>query len=274
MINSNILVGDDNFVDINFTIAGDSTPTTTIPYQSASGTVVRYDGIAVAGASRPEDENNPSEAVGFVNGRSMNIFNSGVSLASDSALYFYYPGTAPTQPNLTFTFTPVIDDNTYYITSPRNSFSSPDLPYDTLSIESVTKQDFNFTLPGAYFSYNQAIKIFQEYGNVLSETELRQLIRNDINHKYARAWAIAVVDSLEGNFTITDACARMKYFLYDIDGTTVLTSTFHVDCKIGQCLGHVGYRQINGVPPTTEENFASWGFVFNDSDADTGDMVK
>lgn len=274
MITNNILIGDDNFIDLDFTISGESTPETTIPYQSAQGTVVVYNDTAVAGASRPEDENNDSEAVGFVAGRVTAIVTTGVDLAANTPLYFYYPGTAPAYPNISFTFTPIIDDSTDYISSPRNRFSSPSVPYDTLSIESTTQRDFNYSIPGAYLGYNQAIEIFKNRGSSLSTTELRQLIRNNVTHKYARAWAIAVVDSLENNFTVANACTRMNYFLYDTDGISILPSTFSINCRMGECIGHVGYRKTDGVPPTTNEGFATWGVVDSTSEEDIGDIIR
>ena len=65
--------------------------------------------------------------------------------------------------------------------------------------------------------------------------DVRKEIRDYVNHPAARAWANKVIDSFDHEMVAAGDAAtamnRMKYFLMDNDGTTLLDSTFIINSK-------------------------------------------
>lgn len=261
-------LGSDVFAQTSFTRVGSDEAEGTGHGSGGSGTNEEY-------AETNAENQNEDETYGFVGP----LMRSGktVDLPNDKVLHLYYPGTAPTYPTIKFTIQPIINERTHYINSPANDFevNNDNEHYDTLFIESDKIQKFCYTLPGAWNGYNQAIKIFKSYSNI-SNVDLRKLIRDGVNHKAAREWAIAVVDSFGAASTYTTsyqatACNKMKYFLCDEDGETLLTSDFTFDCKTGKATGVMQYR-LRGTSISTSTNFESWGTI-TEVEESVGDMV-
>lgn len=199
--------------------------------------------------------------------------------AANDKQYFYYAGNAPSMPVVEFTLTPQIDTNQNsdyfgYIISPKNTYSSPDLPYNTISFESLNKKELQFTTPSLYTGYNQVIKIFKEMIETAAWVDVRKLIRDYVNHPAARAWANKVIDSFESN-TVGDskinAIERMRYFLQDANGNC-LDSVITIDSKTGRAKGQMKYR----IPDNTMPN--TWSTYRQDSiqahEEDIGDMIR
>lgn len=179
----------------------------------------------------------------------------GVTLNKNENKYLYYPGNAPGTPIISFSFTPIIDKNTYYITSPRNSFTD-NIGYDTLTFESNKVYQLHYTLPSAYVGYNQAIKIFSTIGENVSYVDLRRYIRDNVTNKHARNWALLVVDSLIAtsqneanslittNAMLTEAKKRMQHFICYHDTSIPREVKVIVNCKEGIASYLGGYRIV------------------------------
>lgn len=178
---------------------------------------------------------------------------------------FYYAGTAPCKPRITFTITPSVN-NDGYISSPWNSYvPNGQKTYQTITIESIDKHEFSFTTPSMWTGYNQAIWILNNIGNNVSWEEVRQAIRDNVKHFAPRAYAIAAIDASTNNTTVTssetlaNAITYMKKFLLD-ENNNIMSANFTYDCKTGQTLGLLHYR-------TNNESFEILA-------EDVGDMVK
>lgn len=103
-------------------------------------------------------------------------------------LLFYYPGTAPGKPNITFALLPTFDSNTGYVNFPRNLYSAKpeESPYNFIQ---VGKNKFAFTTPNILTSYNQALSIISGYKTNDSIIDIENNLRNAISDYYIRGWA-------------------------------------------------------------------------------------
>ena len=177
-------------------------------------------------------------------------FNSGAA----NAQFFYYGGSAPAKPIISFTLTPTLD-NEGYINSPFNSFTGT-TAYNTITIESQNKKYFKFTTPGIWTGYNQAIKILKSMNNQPLE-EVRRRLREGVNHYAPRAYAVAVVCSGDGEQRLVSdtAVTTMQNFLCNL-----ASASFSINCKTGISLGTFTYKNTSNENITSEE--------------EVGDMIK
>ena len=210
--------------------------------------------------------------------------SSGIeNFAENESQYFYYAGNAPSHPIIEFTLTPTFDENGY-INSPKNSYVEG-TPYNTITFESLTKKELQFTTPSAYTGYNQAIKIFQDAAPTAAWVDVRKLIRDYVNHPAARAWANKVIDSFE-ELTVSHlngyAVNRMKYFLLNEKGLP-LSATFEIDSKTGRAIGKIQYRVADETEIT---DWATYAVLKDENEGvadpyyqmaheeDVGDMIR
>ena len=202
--------------------------------------------------------------------------SSGIeNFAENESQYFYYAGNAPSHPTIEFTLTPTFDENGY-INSPKNSYAEG-TPYNTITFESLTKKELQFTTPSVYTGYNQVIKILHDAPSTTAWVDIRKQIRNNVNHAAARAWVNKVIDSFDTS-TIggnrQDAINRMKYFLLD-QNSNALSSRFIINSKTGRAIGEMKYRV-----PDNQETIANdeWATYKADSltvhEEDVGDMIR
>ena len=152
--------------------------------------------------------------------------------------HFYYAGTAPCAPILRFSLTPTVSDG--YIVSPGNSYgSSTENPFSTIIIQSTTKKRFTFTTPGIYTGYNQAIEVFKNSELIgAAWEEVRVALRDKVKHWAPRAYAIAVVNSVKGATTQTDAislgnCVTEMYNFLLNDSDDIPSAEYIFNCKTG-----------------------------------------
>lgn len=117
----------------------------------------------------------------------------GVSLdpVEQNDAYLYYCGTAEAKPIISFTLTPQVDD------SHEVSFGNTNTQV-TLQPEyylRVGSKEMRFVIPEIMTSYNTAINIVKEMGQVgNSILDLRSELRNELYDYYIRAWAIKIID--------------------------------------------------------------------------------
>ena len=192
--------------------------------------------------------------------------------------YFYYSGTAPAPTVISFTITPTIDGNGY-INSPRNSKTNP--TYDTLTIESLNKQELQFTTPNIYTSFNKVIEIFDTYFNGQNSWEdIRARIREDVRHAPCREWAVKVIDAAQGNNNgnvvasadTSTLKTNMSYFLKTNSGT-IQPVTFTFNSENGEATGKFKYRTVNN---SSSSNFQTYqaSTINNVKEEDVGDMLR
>lgn len=117
--------------------------------------------------------------------------DAAISVSKEKTVYLYNCGTTSAKPVITFTFTPTMKNN--YINLPGNTYSTGS-EYGYIQ---VGDKKFQFSTPSVLTGYNQAIKLSSEFAvsGGTSALDLRAKFRDEINHYYARAWAISILDS-------------------------------------------------------------------------------
>lgn len=155
---------------------------------------VYYKGAAISG---PNDtiELAPGITAGAQMGNASNISQLNPYNSDEDCAFFYYPGTAPSPLSLEFDIFPKIDDETYFITTPKNQYQDILHPYNSIWIESIHKEELKLTTPNIFTSYNQVINMFNTQ---IGETwvQIRTLIRDTVHHPIIRAWANHIIDDI------------------------------------------------------------------------------
>lgn len=184
-----------------------------------------------------------------------------LNFSSNTNQYFYYAGNAPSVPIIKFTLTPHLNSNGY-IDIPANSYATDihtsyyHKDYNTIFIESLNRKELNFTTPSVYTAYNQAIKIFKTMTSNQNDLEIKEQIRDKVNHPAVRAWANRVIDDFPNNNRNYD---NMQNFLKDGNGQ-IASSTFTINNKTGEAIGELQYRNVGYSDVTIHEE-------------DVGDMI-
>ena len=199
--------------------------------------------------------------------------DSGVTIGTSVSPYgyLYYAGTAPAKPILSFTLTPTFTN--YYISVPANSFVNSIKPYNTLTLESVNeRKEFKFSTPSIFTGYNQIIKIFKDSG-ITNPTTLRKVIRETVQHSYARDYGISVLDDMGDTFDKNVALQRMIYF---VKNNTPIEFTFN--SETGEAIGTFSVaKEYKESRITDEEQVISIITVANEYEEleeNIGDMVR
>ena len=239
MIQSDMLLGDGSFASVEERIQ------TKIWNTSSSETCPNNDNLPGGGACVMASETDQQYS-GFISGALIDASGGGIT-----HLYSINSGTAPAPTIISFALQPEIN-NDGYIISPYNSHT--DTKYNTLTIESINKQELRFTTPNIFTSYNKAIEIFYNQENNTNVEEVRAMIRDNVRHSAVREWAIHIIDDnkIEG----------MQSFLKKNDGT-IPSCTFTFNSENGDAFGKFQYRTINNT-----ENVIS-----NAVTEDVGDML-
>lgn len=210
--------------------------------------------------------------------------------------HFFYSGTAPSPTVLNFTFTPMIDT---YVTTPANSFTSPNTPYSTITVGSTTIQRLQFTTPNILTSYNTVIKIFNADCNAVETYEnIRKHIREQVHHQAVRQWAVRIIDYFEGqaetdeNAILTNENKQsiatkmkefMSYFLKDKpdpNDENDVPETYAIKCEFnsetGGAFGWFHYRTLQDIntSPADNEDWKSYGKESGLIKEDIGDMIR
>ena len=204
---------------------------------------------------------------GIIAGAIVDATNNGITtLGANSPGYFFYSGTAPAPTIISFTMRPSF--NNYYINEPCNSYArTGSNKYNTLTIESTTQQKMYFTTPNLYTSYNQAIKVFENYATSGQEWEkVRDAIRDVVRHPKVREYAISIINSVQGNSTSVSSGdmatlqTRMKKFLTG-GGNDAQEATFTFNSKSGEAIGIFSYYEDGSTLSSNQKE-------------DVGDMLR
>ena len=191
--------------------------------------------------------------------------------ASPQFGYFFYSGNAPAPTIISFSLSVVLDSNTNYAIYPRNkNTANGSIPYNTLTIESVNKQELRFTTPNILTSYNKAIEIFTTKvttSTTNSWEDIRTMIREEVRHAAAREWAIRVIDqkkdtSIKSSGMSAILTSAMSTFLKNSSGNCPLWK-FTFNSETGEAIAEIYYRTVNN--PNT--------LISSPAIEDVGDML-
>lgn len=222
------------------------------------------------------------------------LYEPGFTLTNQQALAFYYPGTAPGKPILSFKMAPSLDES-HYINNPRNSFSSENaIPYNRIYIEGQEQQIFRFTTPSIWTGYNQAMWIFNHIDETMAWEDIRQALRDNVKHYAPRLYANYLIDQIkagtqssesdqgntdssnsneENTDTVTPTTEQLNQlrdgmvnFLKDSsqEEETYYSAIFYFDSETGRAKGQFTYNRTPG------QNLNNLGTL----EEDVEDMVK
>ena len=279
MITTSMLLGGDTFANV-----GDDTGKIAYaPYYIKVNGVLRPSSTE----SGPPDENgDPPEIISVIaeyinntwvgariTGAAMNENGVIETFAANSEYHLYYAGTAPSYPTIWFNIIPIISTTApYYIVSPCNNYSKREglttKNYNTITIESLHQHKLQFTTPSVWTGYNQAQEIFYNMEVGEAWTNVRNQIRDYVNHQAPRAWANFLIDlEIQTSNVVNEnsrnrVMERMCKFLnskdtagtiFAVDGIErLMYTTFMINCKTGNVKGVFHYR----TPPVTHSTWA------------------
>lgn len=193
---------------------------------------------------------NEYKYVGVIAGAIVDATGDGIARLDENKYgHFYYSGTAPTPTILSFTLVPELGVDGF-IKMPFNasynkySGDTTSAIYNTITIESIHKQNFCFTTPNIFTSYNKAMQILKEMSDTKDWEKVRSRLRDEVRHAKVRAWAIGILDFFSNNENaIVDDCREyMTYFLKDPSSSTCYPAHFSFNSYNGQATGEFTYR--------------------------------
>ena len=275
MIQDSMLLGDNNYANANLTDGAQTAELEVYTETISNEEIVVEETDQLSDNAKIAWQDNEEWFGALIAGTIMSTSSGIESFAAGTNQYFYYAGNAPAKPIIEFILTPIINENGY-ISNPKNSYTSPNTPYNIFSFESLTKKELQFTTPGIYTGYNQVIQIFREMQVNNAWADIRKYVRDQVNHAAARAWANKVIDSFDSikvqNGDIDLAINRMKYFITDKSSGNLLSSSFIINSKTGQATASVQYR-IPGVTTPAANAWSNWGSIV-EIEEDVGDMIR
>lgn len=112
--------------------------------------------------------------------------NAGQGISQQESFYLYYCGSAPANTLLSFNADLTFDEETKEASIEN---------VDNLYIK-IDNNIFTFNLPNIVLTYNNALKIAQEYKGA-DAIELRKLLRDGLYNYYVRAYAVGIIDKIK-----------------------------------------------------------------------------
>ena len=188
-------------------------------------------------------EYHPVQYKGIIAGPIVDISGNGiVSLAPNANGYFFYAGTAPAPTILSFTLTPKFSENGYFMNI-FDSITNSSQPYNTITVESKSKQDFRITTPNVVASYNLAVQILSYYYGNTNMVQLRDMINEQIKHPAVRAWVNSLLSDDESNADAYANIARKMTSFFRNDEEELMPMRFTFNSKTGEARGDFYYRR-------------------------------
>ena len=212
---------------------------------------------------------------GIIAGPIIDVGGQGIeSLATNDNGYFFYSGTAPSPTIISFDITPTFD-NDGYMNMINNSITSANKPYNTITIESINKQELQLTTPNLITSYNKALNIlYTSISNGKVVEEIQKEIILQVRHPAIRTWVNSLLstDNLS-QVSVNTIKSRMMQFFKETE-TTYAPMHFVFNSKTGSALGEFKYRR-----PTSQLSLTNSTEPINISELlevteDVGDMLK
>ena len=163
----------------------------------------------------------------------------------DETGYLYYAGTAPTMPKINFMFKVTFDEDS------KVKLMNDDSKYCYISFIGKEEQKLLLSLPSVFYSYNQIIDIFKDK-SIITFGRMREKIRENVHHYYAKKWASYVLNYVEKDSiynlnednTRNQMVAFMKQFLQN--GNEGIVSDYRLDAENNQYTGYFYYKIADG----------------------------
>ena len=195
-----------------------------------------------------------------------------LTLNTNEVAYLYYTGTAPETPKISFDFKPILNDNLIKL-------SILDNEYSYISFISTKEQKLLLGLPSAFYGYNQIIKIFEDM-TIDTFGKMREKIRSDVHHFYAKQWASCVLNyaekfynNLEQNTRNTMITLMEKFLLNKNIEPAILSTNYCFDAENNKYIGKLGYRIAVGELPATLAEWDDYG-EFNNKEEDISEVIR
>ena len=176
-----------------------------------------------------------------------------IPVGNNNALNLYYTGTAPAPIKLDFTISIGLDSNGYVNTIASDAVPINNKTYNTITFESVKKQELRITAPNFITSYNKVIEILN-HNTTRTYEQLREEMRDEVRHPVIRAMIIAAINQQDPYYTalIADPNTNQLYQEDRIVSTTQINGFIdsiknvweiypslhiHLDSKTGEATG-------------------------------------
>lgn len=186
----------------------------------------------------------PGQYNGIIAGAIVDISGKGItSLAAEQSGHFFYSGTAPSPTIIEFDITPTFNSDGYFNAINNISIGNGTNNYNTITIESINKQELKITTPNLITSYNKALDIL--YAGVQSGTHpllIYQEIVNNVRHKAVRSWVAALLQVGEGVSLTKGQIATKMVEFFQNDENIYENMHFLFNSKTGEAIGHFHYR--------------------------------
>ena len=207
-----------------------------------------------------------------------------IEIDNEHPQYLFYSGTAPSMPNIRFTFTPTFHSSGY-INLPKNHYTNVnDINNGNYNYIQIGEQQFKFTTPSLLTGYNQAVNIVLTLTENIPFNELLIKLKEKINEYYARSWAIFCARTLENNIIyvqdnivkvafIQEFISRMKYLICS-NGTVANPLTCSFNSKTGVSIAHYIIRATDMSPEEATDISTIEAIPRIEIEENAGDMVK
>lgn len=186
----------------------------------------------------------PAKYDGRIAGPIVDISGNGIpSLAAGTDGYFFYSGTAPSPTIISFEFIPTFNEAGYF-NSIDNIYTNSMTPYNTITIESVSKQQLRFSTPNLITSYNKALKMISDSlwsGNII---KLQEQIIEEVRHPGVREWVMSLLSDVgnPSNIQYQTVKERMQQFFKSSE-EEYAPMRFIFNSKTGEAIGQFYYRK-------------------------------
>ena len=179
---------------------------------------------------------------------------------TENAVHLYYAGTAPAPIELKFTLDIQLNSNGYV-----NSIASDLIPingksYNTITFESISKQELHITAPNFITSYNRVIEILARPINNRSLEDLRGEIRDEVRHPLIRAYITQLINPFDTSWEALQEDANGQLYQPGIELTNEILSkaknnfiklflnrhslTIELNTKTGEATGTFQYDDL------------------------------
>lgn len=152
------------------------------------------------------EASNSTSILGRIAGATILDESTSVTGAIPSNSYAYqlfYGGTAPSPTIVSFNIDITHDSNNYINCIANSNYKVSSKDYSTITVESVHKKTFDFTLPNIMASWNKAYKLFNSISTSTSTgtnwKDLSETIRDQIRHPAVRTFAVQIINYIQTN---------------------------------------------------------------------------
>lgn len=214
-------------------------------------------GYAIVGSARLDYYSYNTEDSSFLN--------------TNEEAYLYYAGTAPEKPKISFSFNPTLNANSLV------QLNNDESKYCYIDFTSSKEQKLLLSLPSVFYSYNQIINIFKDE-SIITFGRMREKIREEVHHYYAKKWASCVLNYIEGLYNNLEnnrnnMVELMEKFLQDKgSNSSFLSSIYYFDAENNKYIGKLGYRIAGNIIPKQMSGWNTFGEI-NDIEEDISEVI-